>query len=142
MIDDVNSWETDAPLRTEKEKKEAARQRITSELEGNPNLPKKKTRKLRFKPPTKEEEERMKFLDYLGNPIKGYKWEGTKIVKIDELGVGGTPFNLILDRDYSSDIVMLESKGMQLTADDLVEDPHGGIISEDGKKTYSFKKEH
>lgn len=88
LEEDVNSWEQDSPVKlTEKEKKEEARKRITSELEGNPHIPKKSTRKLRFKPPTKEEEERMKLLDYLGNPIKGYKWEGNKIVKIHQIGI-------------------------------------------------------
>lgn len=79
-LEDVNAWESKIQM-DEKSKAEFTRKRIEAELEGNPNLPKRKVRKIRFKPPTPEEEERMKYLDYLGNPIKGYKWEGNKIVK-------------------------------------------------------------
>ena len=80
--DGVNDWETGPAPVTEKEKKEYARQRITGELEGNPNIPKKKTRKIKFKPPTKEQEIRMSFLDRMGNPIEGYKWSGLDIVEV------------------------------------------------------------
>jgi len=120
MTDGVNDWEEPVKITSEKEKKELARQRITSELEGNPNIPKKKVRKLRFKPPTKEELERMEKLDYLGNPKKGWKWEGNKIVE---------------DTDYQ----MLTTKGVRLDPKRLVEDKFGNIISEDGKKTYRLK---
>lgn len=87
MIEDVNDWETAPKIATEKEKKEVARKRIESEVfNGNPNIPKVRTRKLRFKPPTKEQAERMKLLDHLGNPIKGYKWgkynKQTKLMSI------------------------------------------------------------
>jgi len=87
VIDKMNDWEADLPM-TEKEKKEYTRQRITSEVfDGNPNIPKKKTRKLTFKSPTEAELSVMKYLDYLGNPIKGFKWleqkDGTRIIVED-----------------------------------------------------------
>lgn len=72
---DVNAWEDKTPILSEKDKREFTRRRIESEEAGNPNFkPYKKERKVKFIPPTKEVEERMKLLDMNGNPIKGYKW--------------------------------------------------------------------
>jgi len=73
--DSVNDWEAPSKILTNAEKKDYARQRITSEVyDGNPNIPKKRIRKLRFKAPSLIALERMKYLDHLGNPKQGYKW--------------------------------------------------------------------
>lgn len=66
---------------TEEQKKDYYRKRVERDLAGNPNMPQRKKRATRFPPPSEEDKERMKYLDGYGNPIKGYKWEGNKIVK-------------------------------------------------------------
>lgn len=72
---DLNAWEDKTPILSEREKRDFTRARIESEEAGNPNFkPFRKERKIKFKAPTKEIEDRMKLLDHMGNPIKGYKW--------------------------------------------------------------------
>lgn len=69
-----NAWESPIIPASEKEKKELARTRIDSEFEGKNLRPYKKARKVKFKAPTKEEQEYLDKLDQNGNPRPGYKW--------------------------------------------------------------------
>lgn len=106
---DVNAHEHKQVL-TEDQKKEFTRRRIESELEGNPNIPKRKQRKIRFASPDKLTAQRMKLLDGFGNPIAGYKW-GTEKVK------GTNLLEIIPDPNYKekdsidyNDIIIINPK--------------------------------
>ena len=72
-------WEIDAGKMTEKEKRKWYQNHVETTQKGNPNMRGKTKKVYRFAPPTKAQEEMMKYLDHYGNPLPGYKWDGNKI---------------------------------------------------------------
>jgi hypothetical protein len=63
----------------DKIQKEQWVRRVERDLKGNPLL--KNQKKVRMPSLTEIQEENLKYQDHLGNPIKGYKWEGNHIIK-------------------------------------------------------------
>jgi hypothetical protein len=82
LLETHQDWEIDTPNLTEKEKKQWYTKHVEETQAGNPNMRSNKARLPKFPPPTKEQKAIMEKLDFMGNPIKGWKWKGNKLVKV------------------------------------------------------------
>ena len=74
-------WEVDVKM-TEKEKRKWYQDHISQTQAGSANMRKKNSLVIRFEQ-TKEDIERSKYQDHLGNPLPGYKWGKNGKIVID-----------------------------------------------------------
>lgn len=142
-------WEADVTIpKTEKEKKDWARNRIEKDLEGNSNMRSNKKRLPTFKPPTQEDKTRMEKLDRMGNPLPGYKWNGYNIVEdteykaVDRFAGDNNDRERYVTMIDASNVHFIQSIGINIHRNNLISDNEAYIISEDGKQAYRLKKDN
>ncbi len=129
-------WEIDTPNLTEKEKKRWYTKHVEETQAGNPNMRKKRVHIPKFPPPTAAQKKIMEKLDFMGNPVKGWKWKGNKLVKDKQ--VIKNSINELTEEELTRPIV-IKTRGFVVNRRRLRKNKKGYLINEKGER-FKFKK--